>query len=104
LQAGTLSPRCGQKHKGRLEASMKPILREDFRPVVPRMVGVLMALCLTCAPAHGQGSGQYLGRLGTSRCIADSVPNRYGQSGSPYSPTSVRNRYAVSAPIIVSGR
>ena len=73
---------------------MKPILLENFRSVAGRMASILIALSLICAAAHGQASGQYLGRLSTNRYVADSVSNRYGQYGSKYSPTSVNNPYS----------
>jgi len=71
---------------------MEPLLIEDFRSAVGRLAGILV-LCLMCAAAQGQASGQYLGRLSTSQYAADSVSNRYGQYGSRYSSTSVNNPY-----------
>src|SRR5207302_7340856 len=72
---------------------MKPLLIKNFRQAVGRMAGVLIALCLISAGAHGQVSGQYLGRLSKNQYAADSVSNRHGQYGSRYSPTSVNNPY-----------
>lgn len=71
---------------------MKPVIG-DFQSAVVRLAGVLMAVCLMCAIAHCQLSGEYLGRLSTNRYAADSVSNHYGRYGSRYSPTSVNNPY-----------
>jgi len=68
-------------------------LTNKNRPAVARRVIFFIALFLVCAKAQGQAPGQYLGRLSTNRCAADSVSNPYGQYGNRHSPTSVNNPY-----------
>ena len=39
--------------------------------------------------------GQYLGRLCLNICAPESILNRYGLYGNPYSATSINNKYSI---------
>ena len=58
----------------------------------------LVALALISTPADAE----YLGRMSSNQFDYDSTSNQFGPYGSPFSPQSVTNDYAINPPTLNS--